>query len=77
MIRRLLVALALVAVVIGFMAVPQAAAQQSVNVYLGGFTPHGEDSRGNSDVLFQDKTFMLFNLGDLNGVTAGGEWLVG
>jgi hypothetical protein len=54
-----------------------ASAQQSVSLYLGGFVPKSLDSRDVNDVLVQDSTFLTFNMGDLNGVTVGGEYLVG
>jgi hypothetical protein len=58
-----------------------AAAQQSFNFYLGGFTPASEDSRSRSggrsdDVLVNNLDFLAFNIKDFNNVTLGGEWLV-
>src|SRR5688500_15563753 len=46
--RRLLTALALLVVVSAFVAPSHAAAQQSLNVYLGGFSPSPEDARSRS-----------------------------
>jgi hypothetical protein len=74
--RRLFFSLAVVGLISAFVAAPQAAAQQSVNLYLGGFVPRGEDSRGTDDVLFQNGNFLSFDIGDFDGATAGGEWLV-
>ncbi len=65
------------ALVTGFIAPPSAFAQQSVNLYVGGFTVRSEDARGTDDVLFQDANFLAFRLKDFNAVTAGGEYLVG
>ena len=51
-------------------------AQQSVNLFVGGFVPHGEDSRVDGDVIFNDQRFFRFDMGDFNGPTIGGEWLI-
>jgi hypothetical protein len=81
--RRLLSTCAL-AVSLGFVAVPQASAQQSVNFFIGAFTPRALDARGTSDVLFQDGAFLTspsaitgVNINDFNGATLGAEYLVG
>ena len=81
--RRLLVSSSAVALVLGFLATPTASAQQSVNFYLGGFTPTPLDARGNDDVLFQDSLFLStlnrangIDIGEFNNATVGGEWLV-
>lgn len=65
------------AVTVLLMAPRLASAQQSVNFYLGGFVPRAEDARDRQDVLVQDRSFLDFNVADLNGPTIGGEWLVG
>ncbi len=54
-----------------------ARAQQSVSVYLGGFVPQKEDSRVAGDVFIGNLAFggLVFDLGELNGFTIGGEWL--
>lgn len=68
--------------VTGVLAAPGASAQQSVNVYLGGFVPRGLDARGTDDVLFANGDFLAnrddfsFDLGDFNGATFGAEWLI-
>lgn len=61
-----------------------ASAQQMVNLFIGGFTPRSLDARGTDDVLYQDSAVLAtfdrssgINVGDFNGVTVGGEWLVG
>jgi hypothetical protein len=81
--RRLL-SFAFLALVMGGVAAPEASAQQSVNIFLGGFTPSSLDSRSTNDVLFQNSTFLTtFNrsnsidMGKFNGFTIGGEYLVG
>lgn len=81
--RRLLSSAAL-ALVLGFFATPTASAQQSFNLFLGGFTPNSMDARGTDDVLFQNSAFLStlnrdsgIDIGRFNGVTVGGEYLVG
>ncbi len=80
--RRLLIAVGLVALVTGFVAAPPSAAQQSFDLYLGGFAPSSEDARSRSggrsdDVLVNNLNFLKFNIKDFTNVTVGGEWLVG
>jgi outer membrane protein W len=67
---------AVIAVVAGFVAPPVASAQQSVNLYVGGFVPASLDARSNDDVLANNLNFLVFNIKDFNGPTFGGEWLV-
>jgi hypothetical protein len=59
------------------LAATPAFAQQTVNFYVGGFSPRGFDARGPDDVLFQNANFLTFNIDDFHGATVGGEWLVG
>jgi outer membrane protein W len=54
-----------------------ASAQQSLNLSIGGFSPRAEDARNSHDVLVADRRFLDFNVGDLNGATFGGEYLIG
>jgi hypothetical protein len=82
--RRLVWSLSAVALVFGFMAAPEASAQQSVNFYIGGFTPRALDGRPNDDVLVQNSSFLStldqvrgIDIGEFNRVTIGAEWLVG
>jgi hypothetical protein len=81
--RRLLLSLAAMSVVAGFIATPSAFAQQSVNFFVGGFVPVAADSRGDisggqsNDVLVQNKNFLLFDMHRFDGTTFGGEYLVG
>jgi hypothetical protein len=72
--RRLLGSLALAALGLAMAPAP-AHAQQAFTFYIGGFVPHGDDSRPTSDVIFQDRAFLDF--GNFNSATVGGEWLVG
>jgi hypothetical protein len=58
-------------------APPAASAQQSVNVYLGGFVPRAEDARDRNDVLVRNLDFLAFLIRDFGSATVGGEWLVG
>lgn len=61
-----------------------ASAQQSFNLFLGGFAPRSMDGRGTDDVLFQDAADLQATLnrdngidvGQFNGATIGGEYLV-
>jgi len=76
--RRVITCLGVVALINGFVAAsPALAQQQTVNFYVGGFSPRGFDSRGTDDVLFQNANFLTFNIDDFHGATVGGEWLVG
>ena len=75
--RRLLISVCAAAVVAGVMTPSQAAAQQSINFYLGGFVPHDLGDRGADDVLLNNGSTLLFDFRDFRGVTAGGEYLVG
>lgn len=52
-----------------------AGAQQTLNVSIGYFTPHGEDARTPGDVLVANRTFLSFEIGELNGPAIGAEWL--
>jgi hypothetical protein len=86
--RRLLSVLA-VMLVFGLIAAPDASAQQSVNFYLGGFTPRALDARGDptslpgtDDVLVGNNVFLStlnrtrgIDIGQFNHVAVGGEWL--
>jgi hypothetical protein len=71
-----------VSVVVGFIATPVASAQQSLNLYLGGFVPTSADARGtttngvSNDVLVADQNFLAFPLNRFRGPSLGGEWLV-
>lgn len=80
--RRLIVSLSAVALVSGFIAAPDASAQQSVTFVIGGFTPRAIDARPDEDVLVKDGIFLStanrtrgIDIGQFNGVTIGGEWL--
>jgi hypothetical protein len=68
---------AVMALVLGFAATPIASAQQSVNLYVGGFAPRAEDGRASGDVLVNNLDFLAFNIKDFNSATFGGEYLVG
>jgi hypothetical protein len=75
--RRLLLSLGATAVILSLPA--PARAQQSVNFWLGGFVPHGEDARArsngaSSDVLVNNLDFLAFRLNDFNGGTVGVDW---
>jgi hypothetical protein len=72
--RRLLSSAALVALVTVLAPATSYAQQQSLNFYLGGFVPKGEDSRTDGDVLVKNLSFLTFNLKDFNTGAVGGEW---
>jgi len=89
--RRLLSS-SVIALVLGFAWTPNASAQQSVNLFLGGFVPRSIDGRGSDDVLYQNSFCQSasdpvclstlnrnggIDIGKFNGVTFGGEYLVG
>ncbi len=83
--RRFPVALSAV-LVFGWLAVAPASAQQSLNLWVGGFVPQSKDARGTTrhgvgdDVLVNNldcTQCFLFDINDFNGVTVGGEWLFG
>jgi outer membrane protein W len=78
--RRLVTSLsafAVAAFVTGFIATPAASAQQSVNLFIGGFVPRSVDARPDDDVLVNEQNFLAFRINDFKGATLGGEWLVG
>jgi hypothetical protein len=83
MFRRLTLSLSTAALVIGVFATPPASAQQTINFFVGGFVPPGlEARRADDDVLYRDSSlnpngFLVFDIKDFRGATAGGEYLVG
>ncbi len=82
MFRRLTVSLGVIAIVVGVLATPPASAQQTINFFVGGFVPRGIDARGPEDVLsrnssFNPNGFLVFDMKDFRGATAGGEYLAG
>jgi hypothetical protein len=76
MIRRLLISCCALAVLGGFIDPPRASAQQSINLFVGGFVPRSFSDRGRDDVLFANTDALLFNIKDFRGATAGAEYLV-
>lgn len=52
-------------------------AQQSINFYVGGFSPLGEDARDIDDVLVGNLDYLAFYLPDFKGGTVGAEYLIG
>jgi outer membrane protein W len=69
----------LTAILVGFIATP-AFAQQSLNFFVGGFTPRAEDARTPNDVLVNDLTVspqLSFNISDFNSAVFGAEYLAG
>ena len=78
---RLFLFFGAVALIAGFVAPPNAAAQQSVSFYIGGFTPRVIDARSDDEVIVQNGTFLStanrtrgIDVGQFNNVTVGGEW---
>jgi outer membrane protein W len=75
--RRLSIVLGLAVLACVVAPATSSAQQQSLNFYLGGFVPRGEDARDRDDVLRNNLDFLRFDIKDFNGVTAGAEYLVG
>ncbi len=80
--RRQTLACGVLGLVVGLLTPATSSAQQSLNFYVGGFAPLGEDARvrpdGRSDdVLVNNRDYLAFNLRDFNGGTVGAEYLVG
>jgi hypothetical protein len=74
--RRLSIVLVLV-VLVSAAAPSTGYAQQSLNLYVGGFSPRGEDARDRDDVLLNNLDFLSFNIKDFRGATVGADYLVG
>jgi len=74
--RRLAWSFSVVGLVAAFLAPRDAAAQQSINLYLGGFVPHGLGDRGVDDVFVQNSNTLAYDFGRFKGVTGGAEYLV-
>jgi len=73
--RRLIVSACIALAVLLALPYP-ALAQQSLNLYLGGFAPRGEDSRVDGDVLVNNLSFFDFDIDGFDTFTFGGEWLI-
>src|SRR5262245_60748221 len=71
--RRMLLTF-IVFVVAGVLAPVPGYAQQSFNLQLGGFVPHGEDSRSFDDVLRNNLDFLVFDINDFSTFNINGEW---
>jgi opacity protein-like surface antigen len=52
------------------------AAQQSIAINFGAFTPTRYDGRPNEDVLVQNLNYHYFDIKEFDGFTFSGEWLV-
>src|SRR5262245_45140980 len=74
--RRILLSVTAVCFVAGFITTPVASAQQSVNLWVGGFAPIGIDSRDSNDALVQNRAVFVYDFGRLTGPTFGGDYLV-
>ncbi|MEQ1909837.1 MAG: hypothetical protein ABMA15_13495 [Vicinamibacterales bacterium] len=75
--RRLSLASVLLFLLLGMLVPVSGYAQQSLNLYVGGFVPTSEDARDKQDVLWNNLDFLAFNIKDFNGGTVGAEYLVG
>jgi hypothetical protein len=73
--RHFWVSLALLSSALLMHAQP-ARAQQTFNVNIGYFTPHGQDARVEGDVLTADRNFLVFDVKDFNSAAFGAEWLI-
>ncbi len=51
--------------------------RQAIGFTLGGFFLRGLDSRDERDTILADRDSLAFELKDFNGLSVGGEWLVG
>ena len=79
------VSLGAVALMSGFLAAPDASAQQSVNFYIGGFTPRAHRRARRTRMCWCRTGFSSrhgiemrgIDIGEFNNVTVGGEWLFG
>jgi hypothetical protein len=74
--RRLPAALIFVALV-SALAPASSFAQQALSFSIGGFVPHGFDSRDLNDQIRDDANYLAFRMSDFNSVTLGGEYIVG
>ena len=78
--RRVLSSLGIVGLVTGVLAPAPGYAQQSLNLYVGGFVPRPEDARAKGDVLVNNLSCvdpfncLSFRVEDFNTATVGGEW---
>ena len=69
--------LAVVLAVTAVLAIPgAAAAQQSIAINFGAFTPTSLDSRSVNDVFVQDLNYHYFDFRKFDNFTFSGEWLV-
>jgi outer membrane protein W len=75
MTRQIVVGAFVVAAAVGTLAGP-ASAQQSLSVQFGAFSPRGEDSRTQGDVLVTNQQYLLFNVKDFNAMTVNGDWAI-
>jgi hypothetical protein len=71
--RRLLLVSALF-IAAGVLTPATSYAQQSFNLQLGGFVPHGEDARPFDDVLRNNLDFLVFDINDFSTFNINGEW---
>ena len=73
--RRVLLSLGIVGLVSGVLAPTPGYAQQSVNLYVGGFVPRSADARTLGDVIIADEAFLSFDRNPFGATAAvGGEW---
>jgi outer membrane protein W len=79
---RIVMSSALVALGAGACAAPASAQDSAVSFYGGLFVVKGEDGRDPSlgdgvsgDVLFNNLTFLIYDIDDFNGGTFGGDYL--
>jgi opacity protein-like surface antigen len=57
--------------------VPSSEYRQAIGFTVGGFFLQGFDSRDERDTILADRDSLAFDLKDFNGLSVGGEWLVG
>jgi hypothetical protein len=77
---RKIISASVLLMVFGLLTAGPADAQQSINVQVGHLWVRGEAGRPAGDVLvanLSDTEPLAFAVSDFNGVTFGGEWLIG
>jgi len=57
-------------------ATPALAQDSVIGLNVGGFLLKGEDGRSRDDVLGENLSFLLFDIGDFNGPVIGGDYLI-
>lgn len=75
--QRAAVASLVAVAVVGAAGQVQAQVSQSVSFNVGYYALRAEDARPAGDVLVENLSFLAFDISEINGATAGADWLVG